>query len=279
MSNYSDVLSEILQQGSVTNFKKLNQKFSKDELMKKFFIPRVDKQLGKQDESFVVRIVPNKEGGTPFKEVKHHYLKVNNKYEKYVCLEGLGEECPLCEAHKHYTEEGNKEEAKKYRTSVFYIVRVIQRGKESEGVKFWRFQRNLKNNGVLNKIQAIINNGADILNPYDGFDIIINCTLDDRKNSIINSVSASFNGKTPLSTNPEQIEAWINDDTVWSDVYRPKTKSDLEDVVAGRAQYWNAELKKYVRPGEEHLTGQDTVLNDSHINFENQTVDKIIGFQ
>ena len=47
----------------------------------------------------------------------------------------------------------------------------------------------------------------------------------------------------------------------------------MEDVVQGRAQYWNAELRKYVRPGEENLTAETVILNDNHVNFD-QTVMK-----
>jgi hypothetical protein len=53
-----------------------------------------------------------------------------------------------------------------------------------------------------------------------------------------------------LAATPEKIDAFINDDTTWKDVFKPKDASYLTDVVYGRAQYWDDNLKKFVRPGE-----------------------------
>lgn len=265
--NNSD-LSAILAQATNAKPKAEGAKFNKDELMKKFFNPRIDKKLGKTSEIFKARIVPNPNGGSPFQIVKFHYMQVNGKWEKLLCLDEVGQECPLCEAHQGLFQNGNKEDAKKYRPSEFYIVRVIQRGKENEGIKFWRFKKNYKGQGEFDKIINLINLGIDVLNPETGFDLNISCGLDDRGNSVVQSIVHLQPSK--LAETEEEMKRLINDDTKWSDVFRPKTKEHLEDVVAGRAQYWNAELRKYVRPGEEHLTPQDAILNDNDINFDQQ---------
>lgn len=275
MANNNNYLSAILAQATNAKPKNEGAKFSKDELMKKYFNPRVDKKLGKSSETFQIRLVPNPDGSapSPFSIVKFHYLQVNGKWEKLLCLDEVGQDCPLCNAYEGLLSQGNKEDAKKYRTSEFYIVRVIQRGKESEGVKFWRFKKNYKGQGEFDKICTIINMGLDPVSAENGIDLIINCGLDDRGNSTVNSILYPVTGNSNLSDSKEQREVWINDETKWVDIYRPKSHEHMEDVVQGRAQYWNAELRKYVRPGEENLTAESVILNDNHVNFD-QTVMK-----
>ena len=51
--------------------------------------------------------------------------------------------------------EADKKLAGNYRSRMFYIVKVIDRDAEEDGVKFWRFKHNYKNEGVLDKIFPI----------------------------------------------------------------------------------------------------------------------------
>jgi len=248
MSDYNDDLAAIKAQGQNQKFpKKEDQKFTNSELLKKYFFPIVPK--GQTNSTFKFRIIPNKEGGTPFKEVKFHYMKVGTKWQKLLCLEEHGHDCPLCDTYQGLVATGDKEEAKKYRSSTFYIVRGIDRNKEEEGVKFWRFKKNFKGNGDFDKIDAKIDVYGNIIHPETGYDLILTCGLDDRGNSLVKDISCVE--KTPLASTPEKIKSLIEDDTTWKDVFRPKSKQDLEDVVLGRAQYWDDILKKYVRPGED----------------------------
>lgn len=270
MSNFKKTdLSAVLAQASNAKPRVEGSKFQKDELMKKYFNPRVDKRTGKTSEIFKARIVPNEDGSSPFSVVKFHYMQVNGKWEKLLCLDEVGQDCPLCDAYQGLSADGNKEEAKKYRTSEFFIVRVIERGKEAEGIKFWRFKKNFKGQGEFDKLTSLIQMGVEIFDPLVGNDLSISCGLDDRGNSVVNAI-ITIGQTSRLAETDSDINKIINDDTTWKDVYRPKTKEHLEDVVAGRAQYWNQELKRYVRPGEENETAEKAILSDNHINFEDK---------
>lgn len=264
-------LSAIIAQGSKGNFTKTEQKFSKEVLLQKYYVPRVDKQKGQTQNITKFRIIPNPEGGSPFQEVHFHYMKVNGKWVKLLCLSETGEDCPICDAHEGLMSMGNKEDARQYRKSLFYIVRGIERGKEHEGVKFWRFKKNFKGTGEFDKILAKINLGFNILDPHEGYDLHVSCGLDERKNSVIQDISCVK--PSPLAESEDEIQALINDDTTWKDVFRPKTKEYMEDVVEGRAQYWDNDLKKYVRPGEAEEI-QNNLTNDD-INFESSLADSI----
>jgi hypothetical protein len=169
-TNYNDDVSAILAQGESTKFpKKEDQKFTTSELLKKFFTPIVPK--GQKDQTFKFRIVPNKGGGSPFAEVNFHYMKVNTKWAKLLCLEEHGKDCPLCDTYQGLIAQGDKEEAKKYRASKFYIVRGVDRGKEDEGIKFWRFKHNFKGTGDFDKIKAKYNVYGTIHNPVQGYEL------------------------------------------------------------------------------------------------------------
>lgn len=254
MSKLDDDLAAMLNQGSTSKFpKKADQKFTPSEKLKKMFIPRFDK--GQTSAQFRVRILRNPEGGSPLKEVKFHQVKVGPTWQKILCLEELGQECPLCDTAAGFLAEGDKESAKPWRASSFYVVRVLDRAKENEGVKFWRFKKNFKGQGEFDKLSAVINLGFNILDPSEkGFDIIIQCGQNDRGNSVVTNIACVK--PSALADSQEKIDSLINDDSKWQDVFTPKELSYLEDVVKGKAQYWDDSLKKYVKPGED----QDATL-------------------
>ena len=262
-NNFDAQLSAILAQGNPSKTtKKEDQKFSNDELMKKYFVPFVPK--GQRDAIFKFRIIPTNDGTSPFKEVKFHVTKIGGKWQKLLCLKEHGQDCPLCDTAEALTAQGDKEEAKKYRPAVFYIVRGIERGKEHEGVKFWRFRKNYKNKGEFDKIVSLCNIFGNIVHPQTGYDLTIECGLDDKGNSQIRTIACVT--PSPISSDDAQAQAWINDDTTWKDVFRPKTSEYLTDVVYGRAAYWDDAQKKFIRPGAEDAAatnGQDEMAKFS----------------
>ena len=59
---------------------------------------------------------------------------------------------------------------------MFYIVKVIDRDNEQDGVKFWRFKHNYKQEGVLDKILPIWKAKGDVTDAEKGRDLIIELT-------------------------------------------------------------------------------------------------------
>lgn len=149
---------------------------------------------------------------------------------------------------------------KKKRT---YIVRVIDREHEDEGVKFWRFNDNTKGEGVYDKLFSLyktrklesIEDGDgeySIFDLYDGKDIIINVTksfmpdgFGGIKETVAYNITDSGNRK-PLSKDVEMANLWLNDSKTWMDVYSLKNADYLDLVVNGKIPIFNKELGKFV---------------------------------
>ena len=144
--------------------------------------------------------------------------------------------------------ESDRELAKTYRSRKFYIVKVIDRDHEQDGVKFWRFKHNAKGDGVIDKIFPIFRNKGDITDPTKGRDLILSLALTKAGNgkeyTAINSILNEDPG--PLHENAETAQAWIDDPMTWSDVYSKKGEDYLELVAKGETPKWDANLSKWV---------------------------------
>lgn len=213
--------------------------------------------------------------------VNIHSLKVDKEisqsgFKTFTCLNEspTDRKCPLCAKGSEYwakgkieAENGNealatsfKDAGKKLFNKKAYIVRCIERGKENEGVKFWRFYENSLGNGIYNKLEsakkaAKIDTGNpdyDIFDIYKGRDLILTLTKGTGNNGqpITNiSISVSSN-ETPLSPDANQMSAWINDTKTWKDVYSTKSYEYLKIIADGGIPYWDKETKKYVAKSE-----------------------------
>ena len=218
--------------------------------------------------------------------INTHSLKVNPKisqsgFKSFICLndEHLEQHsasgCPLCNKSKQMVEEANRCEneaerkalfkaAMQYKSKQTFIVRVIERGHEDEGVKFWRFNAHSDGNGIYDQLMSLY----DIRNqesmdakgePYNifdlknGKDIVITLTQDansDKKNKVsIKIADAGFS--TPLSKDGYQAESWINDGKVWSDMYASKTSEYLQIIADGDIPYYDKDNKKWIAKSED----------------------------
>jgi len=269
MRDYSAQLGAMAAQGKPAEKKVVqDKKFPKEVLMTKYFNPIVDKAKGQTAASFTFRILPTEDDSSPFKEVKVHTgLKVNGKWQKFTCLSEFGQACPLCETEKGLKDSGkedDKETAKSYRASDFYIVKGIDRAKESEGVKYWRFKRKFDGTGVFDKIKTLADLFGNILLPDEGYDLYISCTLDTKGNSVISSINCVK--PSPLAKTEEQMELWLSEDSTWKDVFREKTTQYLVDVINGVAPYWDDVQKKYINPAQTNKEQATTVQSNTISN-------------
>lgn len=197
-----------------------------------------------------VRILPPAQGlKTPFDTMWGHVKKVNDEWKTFPCLKHeMGEDCPFCQAREALLatgKEDDKELAKQYSARQFYIIKVIDRDNEADGVKFWRFKHNYKKQGVYDKIMAAIKlAGHDISDINEGRDLNIEIVRDG-KASVVQAISVALE-KTPLSNNQDKLSAWTSDSRTWEDVYSVRGYDYLAIIVKGDTPTWDKDEKKYV---------------------------------
>lgn len=201
--------------------------------------------------------------------------------------------CPLCKKHKqllkkqdpsikgikkdNMTDNQLKIKAKndeiykdaiKWEAKKFYIVRGIDKGAEKDGVKFWRFKHNYKNQGTLDKLLPIMEDFVSthqtaFFNPENGTDFNIIMTDSEFNGRTYKAISAiTHKGKCALHSDPLVVEQWLSDDTTWRDVFKPKRAPNvnplefLEMVANGSNPYWDdsdPNNKHWVFPGRPDL--------------------------
>lgn len=226
-----------------------NNKMSSEERLKKFFTTVLPK--GSKGEERRIRILPTSDGSSPFKEVYFHEIQVDGKWVKLYDPAQEGKRSPLNEVREGLQmmgDEQSKELAKSYRSRKFFIVKVIDRDNEQDGPKFWRFKHNTKQEGIFDKIFPIFRNKGDITDPAKGRDLILSLSLTKsgtgKEYTVVNSILND--DPSPLSADDAQLQAWVNDPMVWSDVYAKKSEDYLELVAKGEVPKWDDNLKKFV---------------------------------
>ena len=204
------------QGGSNTN------KMTQDERMKKYFAA-ILKDNEKEGQKRL-RILPTKDGSSPFKEVWFHEVQVGGKWQKfYDPGKNDNERSPLTEVHEELMstgKESDKKMASQYKARKFYIVKVIDRDNEQDGPKFWRFKHNYKNDGVLDKIIPIWKNKGDITNAENGRDLILQMSKAKTPNGAYYTViqTVMHDDPSPLHADKETANSWFNDELTWEDV-------------------------------------------------------------
>ena len=225
-------------------------KMSQDERMKKYFAA-ILKDNEKQGQRRL-RILPTPDGSSPFKEVWFHEVQVDGKWVKlYDPGKNDNERSPLNEVHEELMstgKESDKELAKQYKSRKFYIVKVIDRDNEDEGVKFWRFKHNYKNEGILDKIIPIWRAKGDITDPETGRDIILELTKAKTPKGATYTViqTVMYDDPSPVHTDKEVGSSWITDELTWEDVYSKKPVEYLEAIARDETPRWDSEKGGYV---------------------------------
>lgn len=235
-------------------------KISQEDRLKRYFTTILPK--GSKGEERRIRILPTTDGTSPFKEVYFHEVQVDGKWVKLYDPKQEGKRSPLNEVYDSLMMTGvesDRELARTYRSRKFYIVKVIDRDNEQDGVKFWRFKHNHKGDGIMDKVFPIFRNKGDITNAENGRDLILSLALSKagtgKEYTTINSIIPEDMG--PLHTDATVSETWVNDELTWADVYSQKSEDYLELVARGEAPRWDNDLKKYVSStsGEETFGG------------------------
>jgi hypothetical protein len=215
--------------------------------LKNYFSPRLNDK--EKNGSKTIRILPNKAGGTPFIEVYVH-KSPTDKTKKLICLkDNFGKDCPFCETREALLAsklDTDKELAKEYGSRKTYVVRVIDRDLEEDGVKFWRFNHDYRNEGIFDKLIDIFKNKGFIADSSDkeGRDITLNMKRNTQNRVVISSITD--HDKSNLSDDEDQTNLWVNDEKTWEDIYSIRSYEYLEIIVKGGVPAWSEEENGWV---------------------------------
>lgn len=226
-----------------------SSKMSQDDRMKKYFAAILsDKEKQGQKR---IRILPTTDGSSPFKEVWFHEVQVDGKWIKlYDPGKNDNERSPLNEVFEDLMstgKEADKKLAGNYRSRMFYIVKVIDRDAEEDGVKFWRFKHNYKKEGILDKIIPIWRAKGDVTDPQKGRDLILELTKSKTNSGSYYTViqAVMYDDPQPISDNEDTLKSWVEDELTWADVYSKKPVEYLEAIARGETPRWDSDAGKY----------------------------------
>jgi len=240
---------------STQNSSNGGSKMSQEDRMKKYFAALL-KDNEKQGQRRI-RILPTTDGSSPFKEVWFHEILVDGKYQKfYDPGKNDNERSPLNEVYEELMSTGretDKELAKQYKARKFYIVKVIDRDNEQDGVKFWRFKHNYKQEGILDKIIPIWKAKGDITDPDNGRDLILELTKAKTPKGAFYTViqTVMYDDPSAISQDSETMENWVSDEMTWEDVYSKKPVEYLEAIARGETPRWDSEKGGYVYSNDD----------------------------
>jgi hypothetical protein len=267
MSNEKSALDAMLAQYEKNNAPKYEKKSEKVYDLKNYFNTYIKE--GVKSATKEIRILPS-ENGSPFVEVHGHKVQVDGEWKTFACLKHeKGEPCPFCEAREALLATGNesdKELAKKYNARKMYVVKVIDRAAEEEGVKFWRFNHDYRKEGIFDKIHGVLTDlktNRDVTNPETGRDLAITIQRNQNNIPVVSAVVAL--DSTPLSEDVEKSQEWLADARTWEDVYSVRTYDYLEIIVKGGIPVWDKEEKKFV--DKESLKADDNSTLEAELTM------------
>jgi hypothetical protein len=230
-------------------------KMSSEDRMKKYFAALL-KDNEKQGQRRI-RILPTIDGSSPFKEVWFHEIQVDGKWQKfYDPSKNNNERSPLNEVYEELMstgKESDKQLATQYKARKFYIVKVIDRDNEQDGVKFWRFKHNYKQEGILDKIIPIWKAKGDITDTDTGRDLILELTKAKTGKGAMYTViqTVMYDDPAPISENENEMAEWIGNEMTWEDVYSKKPVEYLEAIARGETPRWDSEKGGYAYSNTE----------------------------
>lgn len=253
----TNVLDAVLSQYEKSTQSSTNSssKMSSEDRMKKYFAALL-KDNEKQGQRRV-RILPTTDGSSPFKEVWFHEILVDGKWQKfYDPGKNDNERSPLNEVYEELMSTGketDKQLATQYRSRKFYIVKVIDRDNEQDGVKFWRFKHNYKQEGILDKIIPIWKAKGDVTDPDNGRDLILELTKAKTPKGATYTViqTVMYDDPSPISNDETQMSEWVADELTWEDVYSKKPVEYLEAIARGETPRWDSEKGGFVYSNTE----------------------------
>jgi hypothetical protein len=246
MSEQTNALEAMLAQYEKNNAPKYEKQEAKTYDLKNYFNTYIPDNV--KSGTKTIRILPT-QTGSPFVEMYGHKVMIDGEWKTFPCLKHeKGEACPFCEARQELLATGkdsDKELAKKYNARLMYVVKVIDRDNEDEGVKFWRFNHDYSKGGVYDKLYAMITAlKKDVTHPETGRDIVITISRNQNNVPIVSGIQAL--DPSVLSEDETKKTEWLADVRTWEDVYSVRTYDYLEIIVRGYTPVWDKEEKRFV---------------------------------
>ena len=167
----------------------------------------------------------------------------------------------VSEPHKIINELKTKEnflieEIKKLNTNDVCYIRCIERGKEEDGPKFWKFNLRKDKTDPYHTMLSLAEirkaegqeAGVDIniFSIYNGRDLKITFSAEGTAAPKIVDKSIS----TPITPNNEELIKWYYDEKKWSDVFSIKPYDYLNVVFKGEIPWFDIENKKWISKTE-----------------------------
>lgn len=201
----------------------------------------------------------------PNKSGKKAYMCLNSK-NKGIDHDKYGTKCPVCETQqelwKQWHDETDDVKKKAIVKSInqldireYCIVRCIERGKESDGPKFWRIPLRQDRTDAYHKILLLaearhkegLEAGVDvnIFCPYNGRDLTITFSEGTGAPTVIDKGIS-----TPITRDEELLSKWYYDDKKWSDVFSTKPYDYLKIVFNGEIPWYDKLNQKWVSKTE-----------------------------
>lgn len=269
----NEILDRIREQYNKNKPREKKPKFTKEEreeFLKKYFNVT-------EEGEYIFRILPTKNGDSPFVEAYFHHLKINGQWIKLYCPhKNDSKPCPLCEAEEALKSTGKQEDfdlSRNYKSQLFYIVKGVDRNKIEEGVKFWRFKHNYKQQGIFDKIMPVFAKKGDITDVINGRDLMISATKTNGTNNVVYVTVSSImpDDSSRLVEDDVKLKEFVDDKLTWKEVYKSKDVEYLKAVVEGKAPYWDDNQKKFITPGgKKTLTSVPlTETTTEEVSFDN----------
>lgn len=261
-----------------------------------------------------IRLLPiNPTAATPFMSILAHNVPCKSasgkKYTKpYVCPTVMDEtaDCPFCRKSKEAyamadklkkelaaiktqsggvtdmaTENRYTEMIKMYEDmgkdnlrKTKYIVRLIDRDHEGDGVKFWMFDHSVKSTGYLDSLNTLYNMEQRMgrcPNIYDvntGCDINVNIRRGGDGKKAISFVAFA---PSPLSQSDEQAWNWVNDQQTWDKMWTVKPYDYLEILSKGGTPKYDKTVGRYVDKDEmEAATRNQSFAEATQVGYQPQ---------
>lgn len=238
---------------------------------------------GELKKEIKIRLLPNpnEPGFSPFIKVHTHTLSKlpeaisKSGFKSYICLENsnvdtekFGKKCPFCELRRTAYNESVKETDPAKKKSLqelsinnipreTVIMRVIERGKENEGPKFWKVNISRRGDDAYSLIKNLaerlhkegLENGVEE-NLYDSFkgrDIILTISGSDnaKDNKTTITVTQALS-QSPISKDEALMSSWIYDEKKWNDVFAVKPYEYLSIISKGEIPWFDRETGKWV---------------------------------
>ena len=266
MSENKKILNEglnaVLNLYSSLNEKKPSQTTTMKTDLSNYFNPTALLPKGVNSKEVTIRILPAHEGEkAAFAVVNFHSIKVGGSWRKLYDPEQEGKRSPLNDMRKVLLSSDDKEDRRSavtYKSSPYYICRVIQRDKEQEGIKYYRFRSTDNGSGFMDKIVPYIQRGYDLFDPENGCDITLSLKRDGNKEDKVTITTVMVEAPSPLSTDAVQAEQWLADQSTWENVFKKYSTDYLEIIAKGSEPAWDKNAQKYVAKEDLDLTLNST---------------------